>query len=140
MAFRIKDLVISVVPGNTGCIGTVPDPCNALSGCAVSVCAAPGSLVAGCQGEGCTNSCDAGCSRVQCSDFKSLGLQLELADLQAAELVILRAQLRVAMAGQIQPAAAQPPQTPEDMDRLQKQLEGALEALSQQRDNLNKKK
>ncbi len=174
MAFRIKDLMISVVPPGVpvpfpGCHGVSLPNCGgsslaclafSLPQCAVSLphcglslphcggvsltnCGA--SLFGGCGNEytcnGCTNTCDAGCSRIQCSNYPTNKFPArELADLRAAQLALLKAELRLAqdaldLAGT---GAAAQSEGPEDLARLEKQMEEALKELRVERARVEK--
>lgn len=143
MAFRIRDLVVDVWP-----VG--PDVCGITNACpVVSVCPeVPGSVVAGgdcgngttCRG--CTNTCDGGCSRIQCSDFPepSRGRFAEVEALQLAELQLLQAELQVAIrrldALQKPQIVTVEPTTADEMDILESRLQEAIEDVRERRARL----
>jgi hypothetical protein len=88
---------------------------------------------------GCTNTCDAGCSRIQCSDYPTNNIPAQqLQDLKTAELLRMRAEMRIAMQERAigQSVATTPQQSlssVEDIDRLEENLRGALDELAQER-------
>ena len=185
MAFRIRDLMISVLPQGAplpgcdvslvGCRGTTLPNCAvsavgcgpsiqcriSIPNCAVSIpnCAVsdPGCgfsvpncgatlFGGGCGNDytcnGCTNTCDAGCSRVQCSNYPTNNFPAqELTNLREAKLALLKAEMRLAQE-ELNRAAkgsdAPMPQSREELDFLEKRLEDALEELRAQREKLGK--
>ncbi|GCE21153.1 hypothetical protein [Dictyobacter kobayashii] len=90
---------------------------------------------------GCTNTCDAGCSRVQCSNYPTNNFAEQQADIQAAQLLLLRAELRLALQGRPrQPIASipEPQRSAQELDLLEKHLQGALEEVRGEREQLKK--
>ncbi len=138
MAFRIKDLMITVLPpgGDLGCAGSVLGGClMSVAGCLVSACPdIHGSFVADCTPYA---SCDAGCSRIQ-----SRLVEETVPDLRAAELVLLKAQLMLALQrGELQQRVARVPEQPktvQEIDLIEKHLQEALKELRGERERFAK--
>lgn len=126
MAFRIKDLLISLVPAKgkeaAGHLGCLMSPCPENHG----------SIVAG-DCTRCTDlgSCDAGCTRIQCS-YQTKDLADALVEMRDAELLLLKAQLRLEVQGIERRRSAR------EIDTLEKHLEGALKELRAERARLGK--
>jgi hypothetical protein len=157
MAFRIRDLMIAVLPPGAGGLGggcgvslggcggaSFGGPCGiTLPGCGVSFPGCGVTLIGDCGNDytckGCTNTCDAGCSRVQCSDYPTKEIPAQqFEDLRIAELLRLRAQMRIAIqeravGGPIVGAPELAPR-PEDIDQLEQHLQSALHELRQERE------
>lgn len=119
MAFRIKDLMITVLPigGHT----PVQRPCEY----------PPQSP-----------TCFGGCTRIQCSDYPTYGIR-EPEDETASELTILRAELAELKALQgypwqldpkLNPMLEPPLESVEGLDALEQHLQEALEELHAERD------
>ena len=141
MAFRIKDLMIAVLPPGA------PSPAPDLFCLDTMIWGdgGGGGGGGGCGNQftcyGCTNTCDAGCSRVQCSQYPTNNFAEQAADLRAAELLMLRAELRLALQGQPRQPIAQvpePPRTRQDLNILETKLQEALEEIRQERERLPK--
>jgi len=143
MAFRVKNLMITLLPTEAG--GIVERICHDVTIPVWETDGGPGGGGGGggCGNAysciGCTNTCDAGCSRVQCSEYPTNNFAPQMVDIQAAQLLLLRAELRLALQGRPrEPIAAMTdqPVSPEDIDLLEKHLTDALEELRQERDRL----
>jgi hypothetical protein len=161
MAFRIKDLIVTVLPKGS------PEPlgeCEVSERCdlAPDTGGGPGPGDGGPgpgdggpgpggggpgPGDGGGGCPFPGCSRIQCSKYPTNDLrQAAMADVAAAELALLKTQLKVALLGieaqeqavQQLPVPVHRPKTVQDIDVLKERLQEALQELSTERAQLEK--